>query len=140
VQRTDGFDFTFQGFAVLNALVLGKVMLVIESFETSKWLRSKRLIWTILYEALICTILFLLFHVLESVIVGLFHGKTVEASVPVFGGGGDAGLIIITLMAFVSLLPFFAFKNVSRALGDKRMMEILFHKPSELHKQVNNMH
>jgi len=138
VERQEGLDYAFQGLALLNALVLGKVMLVIESFETSKWLRAKALIWTILYEALVCTVLFLLFHVFESVVVGLFRGHTLAASVPSFGGGGDIGLMTVSLIMFVSLLPFFAFKNLARALGNARMIEILFRKPTESSKRFKS--
>ena len=128
--RQQGLHFVFQGFALLNALILAKVMLVFEDLEVSRWLKREPLAWTILFETTLCTLLFLCFHVLEHIIVGLFHGDGVAASVPSFGGGGFPGLLIVTAIVFISLLPFFGFKNIARAIGVERMKEILFRHPS----------
>jgi hypothetical protein len=128
LQRQQGFELVFHGFAILNALILGKVMLVIEDLELARWLKARPLVWTILFEAVVCTFLFFCFHVVERLAVGVFHGASLEASLPSVGGGGLAGLLIVALIVFVSLLPFFAFKNLARAIGGDRMKEILFRK------------
>ncbi|MFO0994048.1 MAG: hypothetical protein U1E67_19195 [Hyphomicrobiales bacterium] len=128
IYRQEGLDLAFHGFALLNALVLGKVMLVFEDLELARWLRGRPLILTILFEAGLCTALFVVFHIVERVLVAAFRGEPITASMPSFGGGGLFGLVIVALIIFVSLLPFFAFKNVARAIGVKRMKEILFHR------------
>lgn len=127
VERAHGNAFTFQGFAFLNALVLAKVMLVIEELEVARWLRGRPLILVILYEAVICTLFFLVFHVIERSVIAKFSGHAITASAVEVGGGG-VGTLIVTVILFVSLLPFFAFKNVTRAIGADRMREILFHR------------
>ena len=129
IYRQRGFNFAFQGFAILNALVLAKVMLVIEDVELARWLKGRPVAWTILFEATVCTVLFLCFHVLERLVVGGFYDAGIEASLPSIGGGGFLGLMIVSLIIFISLLPFFAFKNVVRAIGTDRMKEILFQYP-----------
>jgi hypothetical protein len=124
--RKQGVGLTFQGFAIINALVLAKVMLVIENFDVARWLRGRPLIAIILYEALILTILFLCFHVLEHVLVGAFKGETLASSLPTIGGGGLAGLLSVAAIMFVAMVPFFAFKNVSRALEPGRLQALIF--------------
>jgi len=126
ILRQQGADLIFHGFALLNALVLAKVMLVFEDLELGRWLKGRPAILSIVFEAAFCTALLLAFHVVERVAVGLFHGGELAKSIPSFGGGGLAGLLIVSLILFVSLLPFFAFKNVARAIGSERMKEILF--------------
>jgi hypothetical protein len=42
VLRKQGMGFTFQGFALINALVLAKVMLVSEGLDLARWLRESR--------------------------------------------------------------------------------------------------
>ncbi|HKI14943.1 MAG TPA: hypothetical protein VKA12_08045, partial [Roseiarcus sp.] len=113
VLREQGIGFTAQGFAVVNALVLAKVMLLFEHFDPGRWLRRRPLIYPILYEALLLTILFILVHILEKVIEGLFRGKTIVASLPSIGGGGLAGLLSAAVIMFVALVPFFGFRNLS---------------------------
>ena len=44
--------------------------------------------------------------------------------------------MIVALIIFVSLLPFFAFKNVTRAIGTQRMKEILFQRPTVKDEQM----
>ncbi len=131
VLREHGFGFTAQGFALVNALVLAKVMLLFEAIDPGRWLRRRPLIYPILFEALLLTILFIVVHVLEKVIEGLFHGKTVADSLPSIGGGGLVGLLSAAVIMFVALVPFFAFRNLSRALGEDRLRALLFSGPSD---------
>src|SRR5262249_41009209 len=65
VSRQQGFSFLPHGFALLNALVLAKVMLVAEDLELARWLEGKAAIWTILFETALCSVLFICFHFLE---------------------------------------------------------------------------
>lgn len=125
VERSHGDAFVFQGFAVLNAFVLAKVMLVAEHLDLAGWLRRRALAWTIVFEAALCTLLFMLVHTLERLIAGALHGERVAATTPTLGGGGLAGVVVVAAIVFVSLLPFFTFKHVARAIGPDRMQAIL---------------
>lgn len=127
VDRSRGDAFIFQGFAILNAFILAKVMLAAEHLDVGRWLRRLPLAATILLEAAFCTTLFMIVHVLERVLVGVFHGQGVAASLPSFGGGGVAGTAIVSAIICVSLLPFFTVKHVARAIGPDRLQAILFH-------------
>ncbi len=129
VDRSHGSAIVLQGFAIVNALVLAKVMLVAELLDLGRFLRRWPLVVTIGVEAVFYTVLFLVVHVLERVLVGLYHGKTASASMPAFGGGGLAGLLIVAAITFVSLLPFFTFKHIARAIGATRMRAILLGRP-----------
>ena len=57
--REHGIDFAMQGFAFINALVFAKVMMLFEIFDPGRWLRKRPLIYPILYETLLLTVLFL---------------------------------------------------------------------------------
>jgi hypothetical protein len=131
VLREHGIGFTAQGFAVFNALVLAKVMLMFEAFDPGRWLRRRPLIYPILYEAFLLTLLFLVFHVVEKVIEGLIHGKTIAESLPSIGGGGLVGLVSAAVIMFVALVPFFGFRNLSIVLGADKLTALLFHSTSK---------
>ncbi len=126
VLREQGIDFTLQGFAFVNALVLAKVMLLFEHFDPGRWLRRRPLVYPILYEAFLLAVLFLVVHVLEKVIEGAIKGKTVAESLPSIGGGGLAGLLSAAVIMFVALVPFFGFRNLSLVLGADRLRSLLF--------------
>jgi hypothetical protein len=121
-----GIGFSAHGFALLNALVLAKVMLVTEDLNLGRWMRRRPLIYPILFESLLLTVMFICFHVVERLVVGLVERQTVAASIPAIGGGGLAGVVCVAVILFVALIPFFAFRNVSRELGPGQLNAMLF--------------
>jgi hypothetical protein len=106
VLREHGINFAMQGFAFINALVFAKVMMLFEIFDPGRWLRKRPLIYPILYETSLLTILFIVVHVAEKTIEGVIHGKTVADSLPSIGGGGLVGLLSAAVILFVALVPF----------------------------------
>jgi hypothetical protein len=121
-----GMGFSLQGLALFNALVLAKVMLVAEDLNLGGWLQRRPLIYPILHESFLFMVIFIAFHVVEKVVIGLIKGQTLAASVPIIGGGGFAGLVCVAVIYFVALIPYFAFRNLSRVLGPGRLNAMLF--------------
>jgi hypothetical protein len=126
ILHENGLNFTRQGFALINALILAKVMLIAEDLNLGRWLQHRPLIYPILHQSFIFAVVFICFHVVESVVVGLIKGETAAASVPVIGGGGFAGLVCVAVILFVALIPFFAFRDLNRQLGAGRLNAMLF--------------
>jgi hypothetical protein len=124
--RESGIGAASQGFALFNALVLAKVMLVAEDLKIGRWWRARPLIYPILTESLAFAVVFIVFHIVEHVVVGVISGEGVRASVPVIGGGGLAGLFSVAALYFVALIPFFAFRNLGREIGESRLNAMLF--------------
>jgi hypothetical protein len=130
VLREHGINFAMQGFAFINALVFAKVMMLFEIFDPGRWLRKRPLIYPILYETLLLTVLFLVAHVLEKTIEGLVRGKSIADSLPAIGGGGLIGLLSMTAILFMALIPFFGLRNLSLAMGEGRLWAVIFEEPS----------
>lgn len=126
ILQQHGINFRAQGFAVINAFILAKVMLVLEDINLSRRFYERPLIVTILRDAALFAVLFILFHIAEEMLIGLYRGETIWAGYPVIGGGGIAGILCVAVILFFALIPFFAFRNFSAALGPGRMKEILF--------------
>jgi hypothetical protein len=124
--REQHINFTMQGFALINALVFAKVMLVFEMFEPGRWLHGRPLIYPILYETLLLTVSFVIVHILEKIVEGLFHGKSVMESLPSVGGGGVAGLLSVSVIMFVALTPFFGLRHLSRVMGEGKLWAMMF--------------
>ena len=124
-----GLGYQSQGFALLNALVLAKVMLVAEDLRLDRTLRGLPPAYAAVGEATLFAIVFIVFHVLESLAVGLLHGSTVARSVPAFGQGGFVGSVTVAAIMFVMLVPYFAFRDIGRALGPGELRRLLFSRP-----------
>lgn len=118
-------DFRPQGFALVNALILSKVMLIAEGLHLARGGQDSRPILTILNKSLVFALLFIVFHILESIVVGVVSGKTIAASFPELAGGHLQGIVSLGVIMSVSLVPFFAFREVSRELGEGRLLRLL---------------
>jgi hypothetical protein len=131
VLHEHGWGLPAHGFALLNALIAAKIMLIAECLNMGRWWRHRPLAYHIVFDASFVTGLFIAFHMVEHEVVGLLHGATAAASMPAIGGGGLAGLLTVAAILFISLIPFFAFQHLSWELGADRMKAILFGPPEE---------
>lgn len=115
-----------QGFAVINAAVLGKVMLVAEDLKLGRRFEHLPLFWSVLYKSCLFAVVFILFHIVERMAVGLLSGATARASIPKIGGGSWSGIAAAWAAIAVSLLPFFALREISRVLGKDVLWNLMF--------------
>ena len=66
------------------------------------------------------------FYIIEEVIIGKWHGKTFSDSIPVIDGGSLEGILVVGIIMFVCLMPFFALREVGRVIGDDKLYELYF--------------
>ena len=125
LMRQAGVNFTSQTLAVVNALVLGKVMLVVEDLRPARWMPPEPLLNPSLFEAAVLAAVFIVFHELEEGILGLLHGDSLAASLPAVGGGGVIGVVLVAIILFVVLIPYILFRNIGRAIGFARMKALV---------------
>ncbi len=114
------------GFGLINAIVLGKVIFIAEALQAGEHLRNRPLIYPILYKSAVFSTILICFHIVEGVLIGMFHGKTIAQSIPEIGGGGLVGILIVGAFMFVVLIPFFAFMEFGRVLGEDELKSLLF--------------
>jgi hypothetical protein len=126
IMGKEHINFASHGFALINAVVLGKVLLVAEDMKFADRFKERPLVFPIVYKALAFSILFVVFHITESMLVGLFHGRRAIDSFPIIGGGTPKGVLCVIAIIFVSLLPFFAFREIGRVIGEDRLWALLF--------------
>ena len=80
-------------------------------------LKGKPLAYPILTKSIVLAVIFILFNVAETLIKGWWKGKTLSESLPKFGGGSPAEIMVVAAILAVALVPFFAFRELSLALG-----------------------
>jgi hypothetical protein len=121
----DHLNYPAQGFAIINALILAKIMLIGEDLHLGNRFRDKALIYSILYKSLIFAVFLFGFHILEEVIVGVCRGTPVSESLPVIGAGSLKGLLCRGGIVFIALIPFFAFREIGRVIGKGELWSLL---------------
>jgi hypothetical protein len=68
----------------------------------------------------------LVFDVVEEVLVEVFKGKTIDQSIPSIGGGSLSGVFFVGIILSVALIPFFAYREIGRVLGERELHSLIF--------------
>jgi len=118
-------NYPEHAFAVINAFVFAKVLLIGEHFRLGTRFGHKPLIYPILHKSFIFTLILIGFHIVETMLVGLWHGKMLAESLPVMGGGSIQGILSVGTVCFVVLLPFFAFREIGRVIGHRELWALI---------------
>lgn len=117
-----------QGFALINAAVFGKVMLVAEDLKIGSRFQSRPLIYPVVYRATLFSVLLLLFHILEEMFVTLWKGGGVTHGFPALGGSAFLGALCVWGSLSIALAPFFALRGVSEMMGGHQLWNLFFHR------------
>lgn len=128
--------FRFYGLAVVNALVLSKIMLIAEGLHFAERLEDKPLIYPIAYKSFSFTVLLVAAYIVEEIAVGLFHGKTAAESFPEIGGG-IVGVLTVGAIICIALVPFFSFREIARAIGQAEFRAMMLGPAREKRSSAN---
>jgi hypothetical protein len=109
--------------SLINALLLAKIMLIAEMFHVADNLKRKPLIYPIILKSAVYSLILITFNILEETLTAMWHGKAVSIAM---GGGSLKGILVVGIIMFVVLMPFFALKEFGRDLGDGKLYELFF--------------
>jgi hypothetical protein len=115
-----------EGFAIINAWLLAKVVLTAEFFQVADNLKHKPLIYPIVFKSGVFCVILMCFYIVEEMLVGIWHGKTMMESFPPIGGGSWKGTVVVGSILFLGLIPFFAYRELARALGKDELHSLIF--------------
>lgn len=126
ILHTHGISFTPWGIAVVKAAVLAKFMHVGHALKVGESGKSGPLIWPTLYGAITFMLLLVVLVIIEEIVVGFLHGRSVASSLGELSGPHlaetAAGIVILLLV----LIPYFAFRVLAMSLGSDRLMHMFF--------------
>jgi hypothetical protein len=110
-------------FALINALVVAKVILIGEYAHLGKRHESKPLFFSALYKAFLFTLFVLAFHFVEEMVKQLLHGGNVATA---FRETRMDELLARTVIIFSVFIPLFAFRELRRVMGEDKFRELFF--------------
>ena len=125
VLEQEHVNFQEQGFAIVNALVLAKVMLIAEDLNLGSRLEDKPLFHSVLGHSAAFSIVLICFHIVEDAVIAWLHGKPLADSLAAFGSGDLKGVLAVGAIVFVTLIPFFMFAEIGRVLGQDKLWQLL---------------
>src|SRR5450755_1530314 len=112
------------GSALINALVIAKVILIGEYAHLGKKHETKPLLLSAVYKAFLFGLLVFAFHIVEEIIKRLLHG---DAIINASHNIHLDDLLSRSLIIFCTFIPLFAFRELQRVLGDDRFRALFFH-------------
>lgn len=123
-------SYVAHGLAVVNALVFAKVMLVAEDLHLGHRLHDKPLVYSIAFKSILFAIALICFHILEHVLIGMWHGQPIGASIADVGANRLKSIVSLGIIATVALVPFFILSEISRVMGEDKFWNFIFHRRS----------
>jgi hypothetical protein len=131
ILQGDGIEFTPFGIAVAKALVLGKFVLVLHALKIGERSGGARvLLADILKKSMVFLIFLGALTVVEEIIVGFLHGRTVKEAVGGIGGGTLQQALATSILMLLILIPYFAFRVISVRLGEGVLWRLLTERTS----------
>lgn len=123
--------YTNYWFALIEALILGKVIMIGGVFHLGRGLEHKPLIYPTVYKTMVFTLFVALFTFAEHAIRGLIAGDGAAAGIARFTAQGYEIIVANAMVVFVALIPFFAVKELGRVLGREKIWAMFFQQSSQ---------
>lgn len=128
-----GHDILYENYwvALIEAVVLGKVIMIGGVFHLGRGLEAKSLIYPTLYKSFVFIIFVGIFRVFEYAVKGLWDGVGVMGGLVEYSDKGLHEVLANSLVVFVALIPFFAVKELGRVLGKETIWTLFFRRRTD---------
>lgn len=113
------------GFALLNALIITKVIMIGEYAKVGKRYEAKALFFSGVWKAFVFSWLVFGFHVVEEIIKRLIHGADMAKASTDIRFDELAGRSIVIFCTFI---PLFVFREFRRVMGEEEFRTMVFGK------------
>ncbi|MGE5444937.1 MAG: hypothetical protein ACM3SR_10120 [Ignavibacteriales bacterium] len=118
-------------FSVIEALVLAKIIMIGDVLKLGRGLQGRPLIFPTLYNTVVFSVWVWLFAVLEHMVDGLLRGKGLAGGFDEIMGRGKYELLARCMVVFFAFIPFFAFRELGRVLGEGKLRELFFRRRAD---------
>jgi len=129
ILREVGISYFNYGAGLIEAFIIGKLILVGRALGFGKRFEHRPLIVGTLIKAAAYGVLVAVFSVLEHLIGGLVHGKDLGAWLDLLSRSREETLAR-TVMMVVTFIPFVALMEIDRVLGEGRLIALFFQRRS----------
>ena len=121
-----GVVYVHYGVAVVEALVIAKVILIGRAFGFSRWLENRALIFPVVFKSVLFGALVFLFGVVERLVEGWVNSDSLAAISEKIASIGIYELGARGLILIIAFVPFFAFWELGRVIGLRRLSAMFF--------------
>ncbi len=123
--ETEGIDWAPLGFAVIQALVLGKFILIGDALKAGHRAEHHPLLHRIAWRSLALLAVLIVFKALEELIVGWAHDKSFETILEEATAQPLWVHLAPVLLMLLILIPMITASEIHRTVGAERFRELL---------------
>jgi len=116
------------GYVVIEALILAKVLLIGEALHLGERYAEQPLIIPTLWKSVAFGILVVAFSILEHLVKGAIHHRDVAQIAADIASKGRSEILARVLTMVVAFVPFFAFSELERVLGEGSVIGLFIHR------------
>ena len=135
ILKAHGISFAPFAFAAVKALICAKFVSMGQIFHLGE---RFKIIWPTIYKSLCFLFMLIVLNALEEVFVGFLHGRTIVDSMADFGGGTPDQIIATSFIVFLMLIPFFAFRTLGEAVGERNLVQVFFRRRHVVRRSLND--
>jgi len=110
------------GLAIVNALILGKVVLIAEALRVGDWTAQRAPAFAILIKSVFFALAIVLFHATEHLVSELWHGAALNADLLVVDAANARRALIMAAIMTIALMPYFLIKEIERRTGETDLL------------------
>ncbi len=114
------------GVALIEALVLAKVILIGDLLRLGRGMENKPLIVSTLTRSVVFTLFVMVFKFMEHTAKGLYRHEGWTGGLHAFEGKAIYEYCASALVVFFTFTPFFAFKEMIRVIGKDKIWKLFF--------------
>jgi hypothetical protein len=126
VLAAHGITYTNYGVALIESLVLAKVIMIGDVIRLGRRLEHKPLIYSTLLKTSVFSLFVGVFNIIEHMIRSLWKGEGLRGGYFELLGKGNHELLAGCLVILVAFIPFFALRELSRVLGEGKIWTLFF--------------
>jgi hypothetical protein len=131
ILASHGITYTNYWVALIEALILAKVIMIGSVFRLGRGLEAKPLIYPTLYKTVVFTLVVGLFALGEHAVKGIWQGEGLTAGLAHLFGKGTHELLANSLVIFVAFVPYFGVKELGRIFGEDKIRALFFRKRAD---------
>jgi hypothetical protein len=124
ILQAHGIAFAPFALAAVKALICAKFVLIGRALHVGERFKAKPLIWPTLYRSFAFLVLVWVLNMIEEIVVGYFHQRSVADSIAEVGGGTPDQVIATSIVVLLIFIPFFAFRSLGEVVGERNLVTV----------------
>jgi hypothetical protein len=122
-------EYVHLGYAAVKALVLAKFVLLGHWLHLGERHRNRRLIYSVVYQALALWALLVVLSLIEQFVEGFFHGHSIASGIAELKGNTVGKVLAQSLILFLVLFPYVALRQLGAILGPGKLKQLFLGTP-----------